>query len=187
MTNRIPKVDAICIEDYGKGMITPEIVRHAVKLAKKHNKIITVDPKEDHLSYYRGVTAITPNHHEAAALTGIKIKDEETLEEAGNKLLKTLACENVLITRGENGMALFQSNKKSVLIPTVAQDVYDVSGAGDTVIGTFTLARALKATPMESAYLANCAAGIVVGKVGTAVVKSDELLEHIRQMKEKGE
>lgn len=185
LRKRIPEVDAICIEDYGKGMITPEIVRCAVELARRHGKIITVDPKEDHLSYYRGVTAITPNHHEAAALARVKICDEASLNEAGKRLLSGLRCETVLITRGEQGMTLFQKGKKPVKIPTMALDVFDVSGAGDTVIGTFTLSRALKADPVEAAYLANCAAGVVVGKLGTAVVSPDELTQRIKTMTEK--
>lgn len=182
---RIPQVDAVCIEDYGKGMITPEIVRHVVRLGRRLKKVITVDPKEDHLSYYKGVTVITPNNHEASVLSRIKIKDDKSLFEAGAKLLKELSCENVLITQGEQGMALFQKAGKPVRIPTMAQAVFDVSGAGDTVIGTFTLARALKANPIEAAYLANCAAGVVVGKVGTAVVTSQELIDRVKWMMEK--
>jgi len=185
IARRVPTVDAVCVEDYGKGMITPEIVREVVRLAKKHGKVITVDPKEDHLSYYRGVSAITPNHHEAATLARIRIDDAASLQKAGKKLLQTLACENVLITQGEQGMTLFQKNAKPVRIPTVAQDVFDVSGAGDTVIGTFTLARALNASPLESAYLANCAAGVVVGKLGTAVVTPEELISRVKSMLEK--
>ena len=182
LKERIPQVDAVCVEDYGKGMITPELVKEAVRLSRKHGKVITVDPKEEHLSYYKGVTAITPNHHEAAALSRIKIKDEETLQKAGNRLLGVLACQNVLITQGEKGMTLFEKGRKPVKIPTVAQAVFDVSGAGDTVIATFTLARALGASPVESAVLANCAAGVVVGKVGTAVVSPNELLQRAQQI-----
>jgi len=120
---RIPQVDAVCIEDYGKGMIVPQIVRQAVRIARKYRKIITVDPKEDHLSYYKGVTAITPNHQEAATLARIRIKDDEGLHRAGEKLLRKLACENVLITRGDRGMTLFQKGRKPVRIPTMAQDL----------------------------------------------------------------
>ncbi len=179
---RVPEVDAICVEDYGKGTITPELVQEVVRLGRKHRKVITVDPKEEHLSYYRGVTAITPNHHEASALSRIKIIDENSLRKAGEKLLGALRCENVLITQGEKGMTLFEKGRRPVRIPTVAQAVFDVSGAGDTVIGTFTLARALGATPRESAVLANCAAGVVVGKVGTAVASARELLGRAREL-----
>lgn len=182
LAKRIPEVDAILIEDYGKGMITPELVREAVRLGRRHHKVITVDPKEDHLSYYKGVTAITPNHHEAAALSRIKIEDDATLAKAAARLFQILRCENVLITQGEKGMTLFEKGRKPVRIPTVAQAVFDVSGAGDTVIATFTLARALGAPPADSAFLANCAAGIVVGKVGTAVVSPEELLQRLKSI-----
>lgn len=179
---RIRDFDAICVEDYGKGVITPELVQEIVRLARRHGKIITVDPKESHLSYYKGVSCITPNHHEASTLAKIQIRDDATLHRAGQKLMRALACENVLITLGENGMCLFQKGLKPVKIPTLAQDVFDVSGAGDTVIGTYTLALGSKAAPIEAAHLANCAAGLVVGKVGTATVTANELLSRVRQL-----
>lgn len=179
---RLSRFDAVCVEDYGKGVITPELVHEIVRLARRQGKIITVDPKESHLSYYRGVSCITPNHHEASTLANIPIKDDASLNRAGQKLLRALACENVLITRGENGMCLFQKGLKPVKIPTLAQDVFDVSGAGDTVIGTYTLALGSKADPLEAAHLANCAAGIVVGKVGTASVTQSELLARVHQL-----
>jgi len=176
---KITEVDALLIEDYGKGVVVPRLVREIVRTAKKHKKIISVDPKETHFSYYRGVTTITPNHHEAGSAVGFSIKDDASLEKAGNKLLEKLKCESVLITLGENGMCLFQKGKKSVKIDTVAQDVFDVSGAGDTVISAYTLARAMRASPPEAAHISNCAAGIVVGKVGVAVANREELLDRI--------
>ena len=179
--SKIREVDALVIEDYGKGVIVPGLVRKAVKAAKKHKKIITVDPKETHFSYYRGVTTITPNHHEAASAVGFRIKDEVSLEKAGRMLLRKLACETVLITRGEHGMCLFQNGKPRVEIPTVAQDVFDVSGAGDTVISAYTLARAAGAGAVDAAYISNCAAGIVVGKVGVATTNQKELLGRIQK------
>ena len=183
--DQIRNVDAIIIEDYGKGVVVPRLVKEIVKIAKKHKKIITVDPKEGHFSYYKGVTTITPNHHEASFASGIAIKDDASLEKAGKKLLKKLNCESVLITLGENGMCLFEKGKRMVKIPTLAQDVYDVSGAGDTVISTYTLARARKATALEAAHLSNCAAGIVVGKVGVAVTQSGELVDRIKNEMDK--
>ena len=180
--DRIRDVDALVIEDYGKGVIVPKLVREMVRLAKRHGKIITVDPKETHFSYYRGVTAITPNHHEAASAVGFPIKDDASLERAGQKLLDKLKCETVLITLGESGMCVFQQGKPKVKIDTVAQDVFDVSGAGDTVISVYTLARASKASPVEAAHAANCAAGIVVGKVGVAVTHQEELLARIQRL-----
>ncbi len=178
---RIKTVDALIIEDYGKGVIVPRLVREAVRIAKKFGKIITVDPKETHFSYYRGVTTITPNHHEAGSAVGFQIRDDASLEKAGRKLLEKLKCETVLITLGENGMSLFQKGKATIKIPTVAQDVFDVSGAGDTVISTYTTARARKATAVEAAHISNCAAGIVVGKVGVAVTTAEELLGRIKK------
>ena len=180
---RIQQVDAVCLEDYGKGVVVPRLVQETVRIAKRYKKVITVDPKETHISYYKGVTTITPNHHEAGAAVGFAIKDDRTLEMAGQKLLKKLNCESVLITLGENGMSLFQKGKKKIKINTMAQDVFDVSGAGDTVISAYTLARAAGATPLESAHISNCAAGIVVGKVGVAVTNADELLERMKQQK----
>lgn len=181
----LPKVDAVIIEDYGKGVIVPGLVREIVQVAKKHKKVITVDPKETHFSYYRGVTTLTPNHHEAAAMVGFKIKDDESLERAGQKMVQKLRCETALITLGENGMAIFRQGKKMIKIPTIAQEVYDVSGAGDTVISTYTLSRAAGSDAVDAAYIANCAAGIVVGKIGVAVTSREELAERIQKEIEK--
>ncbi len=179
--DQIDSVDAVIIEDYGKGVIVPSLVRAIVKDAKSQKKIITVDPKETHFSYYRGVTALTPNHHEAGFAVSFKIKDDATLEKAGHHMLKRLKCESVLITLGENGMAIFQEGKRMTKIPTVAQEVFDVSGAGDTVISAFTLALAQGASTIEAAHISNCAAGIVVGKVGVAVTSPNELLARIHK------
>ena len=178
---RIQKMDAVIIEDYGKGVVIPKLVREIVRLAKKHRKVITVDPKEDHFSYYRGVTTLTPNHHEAGSAVGFQIKDDRALARAGQKLLDRLKCETVLITLGENGMSLFQKGKPMVKIPTLAQEVFDVSGAGDTVISAYTLARACKASALDAALISNVAAGIVVGKVGVAVTNTGELLQGIKK------
>ena len=175
----IDKIDAVLIEDYGKGLITPNILKDLVELGKQHKKIVTVDPKSDHFSFYEGVTAITPNQAESQEASGIKIKTKNDLERAGKKILSKLKCSIVLITRGEEGMTLFEKGKKAVYIPTVAQEVFDVSGAGDTVISTFTLALCAGAKAVEAAHIANCAAGIVVGKVGTACVNQAELIDRI--------
>ncbi len=179
--HKLKEVDALIIEDYGKGVIVPRIVQESVAIAKKYGKVITVDPKETHFAYYEGVTTITPNHHEAGAAAGIAITDNGSLERAGLALQKKINCESVLITLGENGMALFQKGKPLVKIPTVAKDVFDVSGAGDTVISAYTLARAVKATAHEAAYISNSAAGIVVGKVGVATTNTDELLKQLKE------
>ena len=175
----LEELDAVIIEDYGKGVIIPRLLAEIVPLVRKHKKIVTVDPKVSHFSYYQGVTSITPNEREASGGTGIKIEDDGDIDRVGKKLLKDLNLESALITLGENGMCLFEKEGAVTHIPTVAQEVFDVSGAGDTVIATFTLALACGATKLEAAHLANFAAGIVVSKVGTAVETKEELLERV--------
>ncbi|MBI5144157.1 MAG: D-glycero-beta-D-manno-heptose-7-phosphate kinase [Candidatus Omnitrophica bacterium] len=177
----IKKLDAIIIEDYGKGVITPKLLNGIVPLAKAKKKIISVDPKEEHFKYYKEITAITPNNHEASRAVGFEIKDRLTLKKAGERLLDKLKCKIILITLGENGMAVFEKNKPMKQIPTVAREVYDVSGAGDTVIATFTLSLSSGADPIQAAHISNCAAGIVVGKVGIAVVTPEELIDTIKR------
>jgi D-beta-D-heptose 7-phosphate kinase/D-beta-D-heptose 1-phosphate adenosyltransferase len=121
------------------------------------------------------VDIITPNHHEAEVAIGKRIDDEESLQEGGKVLLESLRCQAVLITLGEEGMCLFQKQGEVAHIPTVAREVYDVSGAGDTVVATLSLALSVGASLKEAAYLSNIAAGIVVGKAGTAAVSDEEL------------
>ncbi|MFH1460245.1 MAG: D-glycero-beta-D-manno-heptose-7-phosphate kinase [Candidatus Omnitrophota bacterium] len=179
--NNLNNINAIIIEDYGKGVINPFLLEQILKAVKRKNFIITVDPKEEHFSYYHGVTCITPNQHEAEKATGINIIDEKSLEMAGRKLLKKIKACAVLITRGEQGMSLFIRGKKTIYIPTQAQEVFDVSGAGDTVIGAFTLALASGATFEEAAHISNYAAGVVVGKVGVGTCTPAELLTRIEQ------
>ncbi len=177
----IKKVDAVIIEDYGKGVITPKLLQKVVPLAKRSGKIISVDPKEEHFKYYRGITVITPNNHEASRAVGFQIKDDATLKKAGLALLSKIGCRIALVTLGENGMAVFCKGKTMERIPTFAQEVFDVSGAGDTVIAAYTLGLASGGDPVKSAYIANCAAGIVVGKVGIAVVDPKELIDRIKK------
>lgn len=177
----IDEIDAIIIEDYGKGVITTKLLEKVVALAKRKKKIISVDPKEEHFRYYRGISVITPNNHEASKAVGFPIKDEASLKRAGKALLSKVGCGIALITLGENGMAVFENNKPMKHIPTVAQEVFDVSGAGDTVIASYTLSLASGGNPTESAYISNFAAGIVVGKIGIAVVTPEELMGRIKR------
>lgn len=179
--NVLDDMDAVIIEDYGKGVITSKLLSRIVPIAKRKNKILSVDPKEEHFNYYKGATVITPNNHEASRAVGFEIKDDLTLKQAGQKLLVKLGCKIALITLGENGMAVFQRGKPMKHIPTVAQEVFDVSGAGDTVIATYTLSLAAGADPVQAAFISNYAAGIVVGKIGIAVVTSAELLNRIKE------
>ena len=169
----IKKIDAIIISDYAKGVISKEFMNEIKKIANKQIPII-VDPKPKHKNFYKNVTLLTPNKKEAEEMSGIEIENEEDLLKAGNKLMNDLNCD-ILITTGEKGMSLFERKKDPIHIPTVAKEVYDVSGAGDTVIATMSLALAAGKSLEESAVLANHAAGIKVGKLGTAPVKIEEL------------
>jgi D-beta-D-heptose 7-phosphate kinase/D-beta-D-heptose 1-phosphate adenosyltransferase len=172
-------LDAIVLSDYSKGVVTKDLVRDIVKLARKKSIIVSVDPKVNHFGIYSGVTILTPNTNEAAIGSKIEIEDDESLLKAGALLLKRLKCNAVLVTRGEHGMSLFERGGRVTHIPTVAQEVFDVTGAGDTVIGTLTLAMAAGAGMVDAARLSNYAAGIVVGVVGTATVKPDDLKQKI--------
>jgi D-beta-D-heptose 7-phosphate kinase/D-beta-D-heptose 1-phosphate adenosyltransferase len=180
----IKRMDVVILEDYGKGVMQPFLLREIVRLAKKFKKPVLVDPKEKNFVYYQGVTCITPNRSEAYTgyerTHGSCYKAPE-LEEVGWGLMKKLKLDSVLITLGEDGMALFEKKKKLTKIPTAAREVYDVSGAGDTVIATLALALAAGAKMQEAAKLANLAAGIVVGKLGTATVAPGELEEAVRK------
>ncbi len=175
--------DVIVVSDYAKGVITPKVmnaVRAGAKWRGTASIPIIVDPKVSRLARYKGATLITPNHLEAAAASGIDIVDEKTLERAGVLLLRKAACHGILITRGERGMSLFETGRRTVHIPTEAKEVYDVTGAGDTVIATLALAAAAGAGWADAARLANRAAGLAVGMVGTAAITQTMLREALR-------
>ncbi len=172
-------LDAIVLSDYCKGVVTKELVRDIVRLAKKNQVIVSVDPKVSHFGMYSGATILTPNTSEASIGSKVEIRDDQSLLNAGALLLKKLRCAAVLITRGEHGMSLFEKGGKVTHIPTVAREVYDVTGAGDTVISTLTLAMAAGSSMLDAAKISNYAAGIVVGVVGTATVTPEELKERI--------
>jgi D-beta-D-heptose 7-phosphate kinase/D-beta-D-heptose 1-phosphate adenosyltransferase len=176
----IPTLDAIVVSDYGKGVVTQTLMDGLRTLTRDTRVCLAVDPKVKSPALYRGVTLITPNIREAEAMSGIAVEDEGSLGRAGSHLLKELDCEMVLITRGDQGMTLFQRKSRPVPIDTVARKVFDVTGAGDTVIGTFTLGLAAGLGPRQAALVANVAAGIVVGEVGTAVVPAERLKDALR-------
>ena len=194
--NNIGRFDAVVIEDYGKGVINADLLEDLGKLAHGTKKIVTVDPKEEHFQYYRQVTSITPNRKELEnAVRNLKIKDsansfrlnsdrlftDKDIDAAAGEIMRYLRLDSVLVTLGELGMRLFERGGRITRIPTVAQEVFDVSGAGDTVISVFTLALACGATKEEAAHIANYAAGIVVGKLGTATTTRKELSERIKK------
>jgi D-beta-D-heptose 7-phosphate kinase/D-beta-D-heptose 1-phosphate adenosyltransferase len=180
----LPKIKGIIISDYCKGLITKKLVKTLLKLAGK-KIFIAVDPKIGHFDYYRGVDLITPNTNEASFAAGIDISDDKTLISAGNLLIKKLQCGSVTITRGDEGMTLFEKTGRITHIPTCAQEVYDVSGAGDTVIATLTLCKAAGAPLSDAAIVANHAAGVVVGKIGTATVTQQDILKSMKMCKPK--
>lgn len=171
----IDSVDGIIVSDYAKGTLTPALLAKILPEARKREKLVCLDPKTRHFSSYTPVTVITPNQAEASSLLGYPIVTQEDLMEAANRILKLIDCKALLITRGDKGMALF-SNGELTLVPTKAREVYDVTGAGDTVVTTICLALAAGAEMIEAVELANAAAGIVVGKVGTATLTPAELL-----------
>ncbi len=170
--------DAVILEDYAKGTLSGEVASGLFKLAKNAGKFVAVDPNgKTPVERYRGAFVLTPNTKEAERLSGIAIVDERSLRDAGELLLAATEARHIVITRGKDGMAIFTADRDGALmIPTFAREVYDVSGAGDTVIATLTLALAAGATIGEAAILGNLAAGVEVGKRGTATVTPAEVL-----------
>lgn len=179
VTDALRQCRVLVVSDYQKGVITPRIMRRAAAAAHQRGVPVLVDPKVPHLPLFRGVALVKPNAPAAEEATGIPIRDEASLHRAGARLLKLLRCGAVLITRGEHGMSLFQADRPPAHAPTAAREVFDVTGAGDTVLATLGLATAAGAELTEAVRLANHAAGIVVGKLGTATVAAEELSEAV--------
>ncbi len=172
-------LDAIIVADYGKGVISGDLMKGLRRLVWDSKAVLAVDPKTGNFEHYRGIDVITPNHHEAGAYCRMKIADEETLFKAGRRMIQKLDCRSVLITQGKDGMTLFERDGDVHHIPTVAREVYDVTGAGDTVISTLSLGLAAGMDIKSAAIISNFAAGIVVGMVGTSTVKTEQLKEVI--------
>ncbi len=184
LESMLPRLDAIIIEDYAKGLVQQEFADAVSALAKKSGKLLAVDPNPNNILCWNGATVIKPNRPEAFATAGKPLVDpmepierDPHLLEVGDILLKKWNAQNLLITLGEYGMLLFQHDAEPYHTPTRAQEVFDVSGAGDTAIALFTLALSAGATPAEAAEISNHASGIVVGKLGTATVTPSELLQ----------
>ena len=177
---KINEVDAIVVSDYAKGVITKGLMDKLIMLCKEKNKITIVDPKPKNKEFYKNVTLITPNHSEAHQMSSFSEEEisDSDVEKIGRQLLKSFNS-NVLITRGEKGMSLFEKNGSITNIPTFAKEVYDIIGAGDTVVAAVALALASQASFEEAAIIANHAAGITVGKVGTSTVSTEELSKRI--------
>lgn len=185
---QLPEVSAVIFEDYGKGVLTQSLLNTLNRLAQQAGKITAADPNARHLLRYTGLTGITPNRAEAFAAAGMTntpalddVLSDQPLLRCGERLLQRWKPANLLITLGEHGMCLFRRGQKPHHIPTVAQEVFDVSGAGDTAIATLVLALAAGAQPVEAAEISNHAAGIVVGKVGTATCSPTEIVASFRR------
>jgi len=176
----LPEINAIIISDYGKGVITYKLLSKLIELCKQNEVFIAVDPKDTHFMNYKYVSLITPNHHEAGFVYGKRIRDESVLKEVGWGLLERLKVEALLITQGEKGMSLFEADRTLTHFPTRAREVYDVTGAGDTVISAFTCAVAAEANYKEATLISNHAAGLVVGEIGTTQVTKEELMDNLK-------
>jgi len=172
--------DALVVSDYDKGAVTPNALDEVLPAAEAAGVPVLIDPKIRNFDSYRPATLVTPNHHEALKVTNTEDDTDEGMARAARSIRERLGCRSVLITRGERGMMLLGEDGEPVYVPTAAREVYDVTGAGDTVIATLAASVAAGATLAEAAMLANHAAGIVVGKIGTATASADELLASFR-------
>jgi D-beta-D-heptose 7-phosphate kinase/D-beta-D-heptose 1-phosphate adenosyltransferase len=172
---RLATAGACVVSDYSKGVATPDFAQRVIASARRRGKPVVVDPKGADYARYKGATVITPNLHELEIAVGMEARDELSLRGAAQSLMQLLPGTTVLVTRGAQGMSLFIPGRAPVHIPTFARNVYDVTGAGDTVVSALALALATGAELESAAHLANRAAGIVVGKLGTAHVTSEEL------------
>ncbi len=177
VVKRLSDSRCIIISDYDKGVITKKLLNIILAEAMKSKVFTAIDPKLNHFQHYKPATIITPNLWEASRATAIEFKNEGNILNAGRKILVQNRCCSVLITMGERGMLLFEKGQKPLTIETAAKEVYDVTGAGDTVISAIALSLASGASLREASIIANHAAGIVVGKIGTATVHSKELLK----------
>jgi D-beta-D-heptose 7-phosphate kinase/D-beta-D-heptose 1-phosphate adenosyltransferase len=172
----IPACQALVVSDYGKGVVHPRTLEAAIAAARRAGVPVCVDPKESHIDSYRGVSILTPNQHEAGYVQGRRVVDEASLLEVGWGLQRRLDAAAVLVTRGAQGMSLFERGGRLTHIPTAAREVYDVTGAGDTVVSVVALALAAGADFRSACHLSNHAAGIVVGEIGTATCDRDQLI-----------
>lgn len=181
LQNAIIEADAFVVSDYDKGAVTPRILNAVLPLAYGRGIPVLIDPKIRNFDAYRPATLVTPNHHEALRLTATEEDTDEGLQRAAQLIRERLGCDAVLITRGPGGMMLMEGMHDPVYVETAAREVYDVTGAGDTVIATLAASLAAGASMLEAAILANHAAGIVVGKIGTATAGAQELTSAINR------
>lgn len=175
----IKNLDGIILQDYNKGVLSSSLISQIIELANKNRILITVDPKFNNFFEYKNVTVFKPNRKEAEDILGMKIRTDIDVSFAGNTLLKKLNPKNILLTLGEGGIAVFEKGKPEKRMPTKARKVADVSGAGDTVISTLTIALAAGANIYEASYLANYAGGLVCEEVGIIPIEIDKLFDTV--------
>lgn len=181
LKNNLDEIDAIILQDYNKGVLSFELIKESIEIAKSQNKIVTVDPKFNNFFNFTDVTVFKPNRKETEDALGIKIKTEEEIKSASEKLIDKLNCEFLLLTLGEKGLAISDKKNNYWRIPTKARKVADVSGAGDTVISTLTMALAAGADIKTASYLANYAGGLVCEEVGIIPIEIDYLFNTIKK------
>ncbi len=179
--SEINNLDGMILQDYNKGVLSSSLIAQLIELANKNKLLVTVDPKFNNFYEYKNVTVFKPNRKEAEDILGMKIKSDAEVTFAGNTLLKKLNAKNILLTLGEGGIAVFEKGKPEKRMPTKARKVADVSGAGDTVISTLTMALAAGANIYEASYLANYAGGIVCEEVGIIPIEIDKLFDTVSQ------
>jgi D-beta-D-heptose 7-phosphate kinase/D-beta-D-heptose 1-phosphate adenosyltransferase len=175
LERELPRCHALIVSDYGKGVATRVVLERSIGAARAKKIPVCVDPKESHIDAYKGVSIVTPNQHEAGYVMGQRVTDETSLLSVGWGLQKRLDVDCALITRGPDGMSLFERSGRYTHLPTVAREVYDVTGAGDTVVSVVAVALAAGADYPEACYLANHAAGVVIREVGTATCSPHDL------------
>ena len=183
MKNSIDKYDAIVISDYSKGFVSKKLLDFILPLAKKNKTVITVDPKVKNFYHYKSVSCITPNRKELSDVLGYEVETDEQLVSGGKSVLNDLSLDSLLVTLGEAGMCLYLKNGETIKIPACARTVYDVTGAGDTVISVFTLALAAGMDFKNAAVLSNVAAGEVVAMFGTSAISADDLIMAVKSHK----
>ena len=174
LKKNIEEIDAIILSDYDKGVLTERVAKEIIKLARKYNKIVTVDPKPSNILNYYRASSMTPNRKEA--YESAKLPRKTDIDVVGKTLRDNLQLDNLLLTRSEEGVSIYTEDTVTN-IPTFAKEVYDVTGAGDTVISVYTLSKAAGASWEEAARIANTAAGVVVGKIGTSTATKEEILD----------
>lgn len=173
---RIDFADAVILSDYDKGTLTPRIIQEVTKICLDKKKIVAVDPQVSHFFLYQGVSILTPNHHEAGKAIGKKLENDSEILKAAREISEKLSCLSLMITRGEKGMSLYLSSQKEIYhIPTAAREVFDVTGAGDTVISAYTAYHAAGLNELDASVVANAAAGVVIAKLGAETVTPEEL------------